>query len=405
MSGVILSHMNRVMQKAQLNSIKLPFSFKDSVLATGPERKGSFAILVGDTVFISEVFDDLREPKIFEDYKQAILSKKKGLKFKSNFPNIIACDLHPEYISTKYAKDIFEKARRSKKKIHLSEIQHHHAHVASCMAENGLRRKVIGVAFDGTGYGSDGNIWGGEFLLADYCSFDRMAHLAYVPMPGVDKAVLEPARMAFSYIYKTYKRSVSKIKSDVLKRIGKDRYSIFGKMIDRNINSPLTSSAGRLFDAVSSLIGIRDYISYEAEAAIELEKIAALDSSNIYKFKIGKSKNKIIVEFYPMIKAIVSELENKKSPGLISRKFHNTIAEAIKEVACILRKRTKANDVVLSGGVFNNTVLLRETKKRLENANFSVYTHSKTSCTDTSLSLGQAVIAAHMGTPHSLKRR
>ena len=378
--------------------IKLPFSFKDSVLATGSELKSSFAILIGDTVFLSRVFDDLREPKVLENFKRAILNKKKEFGLE---PRVIGCDLHPEYISTKYSKEIFEKAKRRKKRIYLLEIQHHHAHIASCMAENGLCGKVIGVAFDGAGYGADGNIWGGEFLLADYSGFERAAHLAYVPMPGADKAVLEPSRMAFSYLYKTYKDSIGKLKLDVLKRIRKDRYSLFAEMINKNINSPLTSSAGRLFDAISSLIGIRDHISYEGEAAIELEKIATADCNDIYQFKIGKAQERIIIEFWPMIKKIVSDLEDKKPLGLISRRFHNTVAEAIKEVSSILRRKTKLNNVILSGGVFQNKILLREAKKRLENANFSVYTHSKTSCADRSLSLGQAVIAAHQKNPLS----
>ena len=377
-------------------SIRLPFSFENSVLATGSEIKSSFAILAGDTVFISSVFDDLRQPKVFENFKRAILKNKRNFKFEPDgIPDIIACDLHPEYISVKYSKDIFEEAKKRKEKLCLLEIQHHHAHIASCMAENGLRGKVIGVAFDGTGYGSDGNIWGGEFLIVDYNDFDRAAHLAYVPMPGADKAVLEPIRMAFSYLYKTYKGSVAGLKSDALRRIGKYKCSLFAEMINKDINSPLTSSAGRLFDAISSLIGVKDIISYEGEAAIELEKIAAADSNDIYKFGVRKVGGRIVVEFWPMIKVIVSDLKNKKPLALISRKFHNTLAEAIKRVCSILRKKTKLNSVVLSGGVFKNNILLWETKRRLERARFSVYTHLKTSCADRSLSLGQAVIAAN----------
>ena len=265
------------------------------------------------------------------------------------------------------------------------------------MAENGLRRKVIGVAFDGTGYGSDGNIWGGEFLIADYRAFKRAAHLEYLPMPGADKAVLEPARMAFSYLYRTYNGRADKMKSDVIKRLGKNKCRLFGEMIDKSFNSPLTSSAGRLFDAVSSLVGIRDVISYEGEAAIELEKLAAADCDGTYAFRIGKDGGELVIKFQPMIKSILSDLKNKKPVSIISRKFHNTFAQAIKEVCLLLRKRTKLNDVVLSGGVFLNKVLLREAKKRLRKEHFSVHTHSKTSCADRSLSLGQAVIAATIG--------
>jgi hydrogenase maturation protein HypF len=292
------------MQKVRFTSIRLPFSFQDLVLATGSETKTSFAFLSKKDVFVSNIFDDLKEPKISGNFKKAILKNLK--KFS---PAIIACDLHPEYISTKYAKEVFEKARKRKKKLSLLEIQHHHAHIATSMAENGLRGKVIGVALDGTGYGTDGNIWGGEFLIANYHKFDRVAHFAYVPMPGAGRAVIEPVRMAFSYLYRTYKGDIYKLKSGVLKRIGKKQCSFFAKMIDKNLNSPLTSSAGRLFDAVSALLGVRYRISYEGEAAIELERIADADCSDIYKFRIDSSKDGIIVAFEPMIKAIMSDLK------------------------------------------------------------------------------------------------
>ena len=373
-------------------NIKLPFSSGASVLATGAELKNSFAVLDGDTAFISGVFGDLKDPKTLRKFEKAVTEKERA--FKGGF-RTIACDLHPEYASTKYAKEIFEKKKSSGKKVRISEIQHHHAHIAACMAENGLRGRVIGVAFDGTGYGPDGNIWGGEFLAADYRRFERAAHLEYVPMPGADKAVLEPARMAFSYLYKTYKGNTAKLELDVLKRIGRHKYRFFAEMIDKNVNSPLTSSAGRLFDAVSSLIGIRDYISYEGEAAVELERIAAGGCSDIYKFELNTCQGRTIVSFRPMIKAMVRDLRRKKPPDLISRKFHNTLGEAIKMVCSIVRKKTGLNKVVLSGGVFQNRVLSDETEKRLKKGRFSVYTHSRMSCADSSLSLGQAVIATY----------
>ena len=168
-------------------------------------------------------------------------------------------------------------------------------------------------------------------------------------------------------------------------------------MIDKNVNSPQTSSAGRLFDAVSSIIGVRDYISYEGEAAIELERIAAVNCDKRYEFNTRRIREKIVVEFWPMIREVVSDMKKKEPLALISRKFHNTLAEAIKDTCVTLRKRTRLNDVVLSGGVFQNRILFWGAKKKLEDANFSVYTHSQTSCADRSLSLGQAVIAATIG--------
>ncbi|MBL7070928.1 MAG: carbamoyltransferase HypF [Candidatus Omnitrophica bacterium] len=370
--------------------IKLPLSFSSPVLAVGSESKSGFAVLSGDRVSVSRIFSDLKDPAEFDSYKKAILSKKKSFE-----RGIIAHDLHPEYMSTKYAGEIFEKIKRKSKG--LAGVQHHHAHIAACMAENGLQNKVIGVAFDGTGYGLDGNIWGGEFMIADYGGFERKAHLAYVPMPGGDKAVLEPMRMALSYIYKAYGRGIGNLSSGVLRRMGKARRSLLLKIIDKGLNSPLTSSAGRLFDAVSSLIGIRDRISFEGEAAIELEKIAVSAVGGIYGFKIEKRGKEHILDFSPMIKMIISDLNNKKRPGLISRKFHNTVAEAIKDTALKLRDKTKLKYVVLSGGVFQNKILSYEARVRLERAHFSVYTHSKTSCADSGLPIGQAVIAASKG--------
>jgi len=368
-------------------TIKIPFFSRKSVLATGAESKSSFAFLSGNTVLLSRVFDDLRDPAEFEAFKSAISKKSRG-----SAPQVVAYDLHPDYISTKYAREISEKRKHGHKSF--IGVQHHHAHVAACMAENRLRGKAIGVAFDGTGYGSDGNIWGGEFLIADYSGFERSAHLAYVPMPGGDKAVLEPMRMALSYLYKTYGSGIKRVKADVLRRIGKPRYSVFIEMMDRDFNSPLTSSAGRLFDAVSALLGIRDCISFKGEAAIELENTAAEYCDEIYDFKIRSSGKGLILEFWPMIDKIVADLKNRKPVSTISRKFHNTVAEAVKDLACRLRRKRRLSNVVLSGGVFQNRILLSETKRRLKDAGFSVYTHSKTSSSDSSLSLGQAVIAA-----------
>ncbi len=373
--------------KKSNSAIKLPFYARAPVLATGSESNSSFAVLSGDTVFISDTFADLKDPVEFDEYRSAIVRQSRAFK-----PRVIACDLHPEYMSAKYARDISGKGKAGRKP--LVEVQHHHAHAAGCMAENGLRGKAIAVVFDGTGYGSDGNVWGGEFLIAGYGGFERRGHLAYVRMPGGDKAVLEPMRMALSYLRGAYGSRIKTAKADVLRRMGGRRMSLFLDMMDKDINSPLTSSAGRLFDAVSSLVGARDRISFQGEAAIELEKTAAAGSDETYDFNIKKTGGEFILEFWPMIRMIVGDLKKGRSPGVISRKFHNTVAEAVKDMARRIRRKTGLKNVVLSGGVFLNRILLREAVKRLEAAGFSVYTHKKTSCSDSGLSLGQAVIAA-----------
>ncbi len=373
-------------------SLPRQFGAKDCVLATGSESKSTFALLTEYTLYISEVFGNLREPKEFDSFKKAIAVQRRRLKCS---PTIIACDLHPEYLSRKYAERLVREQRDTCARTRLSEIQHHHAHIASCMAENGLRGKVIGVAFDGTGYGPDGTVWGGEFLVADYRVFKRAAHLEYVAMPGGDKAVLEPIRMAFSYLYNTYGKKIDALQCELFNRLSAERRKFFSAMIDKEVNSPLTSSAGRLFDAVSSLLGLIDVIRYEGEAAIELEKRATKDTARTYAFTLQRIDEGIIVSFAPMIKAMMSDMRKDKDIGLIARLFHNTLAEAVTRVCLVLRQENGLKNVVLSGGVFQNRLLSEEAKRRLDKAGFRVYTHSRTSCADRGISLGQAVIAAH----------
>lgn len=368
-------------------SIKLPFSFKHTVLALGSETNTTFSLLSNDAVFLSDPYRDLKDPSIFEDFKRGISDKKKALRIK---PDTIACDMHPEYISSKYARDI----AKDEKGVCLAEVQHHHAHIAACMAENGLIGKVIGVAFDGTGYGADGKIWGGEFLIAGYKEFERVAHIAYVPMPGGDRAVREPIRMVLAYLYKAYGGYINKVPAGILERLGREKCAVIGNMMDKEINSPLTSSAGRLFDAVSSLLGIKDCSSYEGEAAIMLEEAAKGSAAeDSYNFKL-KEDGEIQIDFSDTIKEIVSGLSNKEAVSEIAKKFHNTLAEAVVKTCAAIQKRHKIKKAVLTGGVFQNKILLGESKRRLEAAGFTVYTHRSMPSSDISISAGQAVIAA-----------
>jgi len=243
--------------------IILDFKLKE-VLALGGELKNTISFSKENYIFLSQYLGDLKSVETLEFFKESIKSFKKM--FRAN-PEIIACDLHPDYLSTQYAEEI-----KVKEGLKVVKIQHHHAHIVSCMAENNVKEKVIGVAYDGTGYGDDGNIWGGEFLLCDLKKYSRVGHLKYFPLPGGDKAIVEPWRMAYSYLYSIYGGPKAKtLDIDFNRRMDYDKLSIIEKMIDKNINSPLTSSCGRLFDAASSLIGIRDEISYEGQAAMELE--------------------------------------------------------------------------------------------------------------------------------------
>jgi hydrogenase maturation protein HypF len=258
------------------------------------------------------------------------------------------------------------------------------------MAENHLREKVIGVAFDGTGYGADGQIWGGEFLVADFAGFERRAHLRYVPLPGGDAAVRQPWRVALSYLRETYG---DRIPEQAVRRpsvLEKER-SIVETMLARRINTAQTSSCGRLFDAVASLIGLRQHVNFEGQAAIELEAIAAPSIEEHYSFEIG-SDDVVRIDVRPMITAIVQDLASK-SQGEISAKFHNTVAAILVDVCSRIRKSDKLNRVCLSGGTFQNMYLLERAVRGLESAGFDVYLHSAVPPNDGGISLGQAVIA------------
>ena len=282
--------------------------------------------------------------------------------------------------------------------IKIYPVQHHHAHIVSCMVENGVNEQVIGVAFDGTGYGSDGYIWGGEFLLADYKGFERLGHLEYMPLPGGDAAIRKPYRTAASYIYSLLgKKSLESL--PFIQGIDEEELVILEQQIDKGINTPLTSSCGRLFDAVSALIGIRNEIDYEAQAAIELE-MAAMDAEqscvNSYPFTVVKENGIYTICFDETLSAIISDLKKGVSKSEIAYRFHLTVAQMIADVCCRISKRTSISRVALSGGVFQNRFLLKLTLDMLGRSKFDVLTHSQVPTNDGCISLGQAVIANFM---------
>jgi len=372
--------------------IELPFSFKDEVLAVGGQLKSTFCLAKDNRLFISKPFGDLENLDTLSLFEKSIEDFKNQLKIN---PKIIACDLHPEYLSTKYAQDYILQSSHCR----LIGVQHHHAHIASSMADNNMKnQKVIGVAFDGTGFGSDGNLWGGEFLIVDYRDFKRAAFFDYIPLVGGIQAIKEPWRMAAIYLYKTYKENFLKTNIDFIGRLDKHKWSILEKMIDRRINTPLTSSVGRLFDAVSSLIGIRDKVEYEGQAAIELEKVidANIKDSDSYKYRID-SRDIFIIDVKPIIKGVIEDLKKGYSKGRISIKFHNTIVEIILDICKRVRENSKINKVVLSGGVFHNRYLYKRTIDYLAASDFEILTHKKVSTGDAGVCLGQAVVANYKG--------
>lgn len=352
--------------------ISLPFKFKKTILALGSQTKNTVCFAQGNTAYISRVHPDI---STLEDF----LNFEKDVKFfLQKSPRIIAHDLHPEYQSSKYALSLPEDYS-------LQSIQHHHAHIASCMAENNLtNQKVIGVAFDGTGLGIDDTIWGAEFLSCDYKTFRRLAHLKEIPLVGGERAILEPWRLLSAWL--NFDKSIAKNK-------------ILQKIYQSGINSPLASSMGRLFDAAGSLILGKKNASFEAELAIELEKLAARSNFQgaSYNFKLTKSKNSYILDPTEMFKQVIRDLKCREPRTKIAWRIHRSVAEMVIKTCLSLRREHKINKVVLSGGVFQNKILLMLSLDLLYKQGFQVFTHKYLSCNDSGISLGQAVIAGSRG--------
>ena len=296
--------------------------------------------------------------------------------------------MHPEYLATKYALEV-----GARQNLPLVPVQHHHAHIVSCMVENNVKEPVIGVAFDGTGYGDDGSLWGGEFLVADYKGFKRAGHFDYVPLPGGVAAIKRPYRMALSYLYTLLGEDFD-LAGLPLASVDAAEAEIVKQQLKKGINSPLTSSAGRLFDAVSALVGVRGEIDYEAQAAIELEMIAAdAGDAKAYPFVIKSEDGVALVRLSELWSALMSDVGKKTPVPVISLKFHRTMAEITAAVCRLISKDTGIKRVALSGGVFQNRLLLRLTLAALKRDGFEVISHRLVPPNDGGVSLGQAVIA------------
>jgi len=369
-----------------MRAIELPFKVNKPILACGADLKGAFAIAQGSKAFLFEGFGDLADLDNFTKYENAVRAAIKRLKIR---PEIIACDLHPEYFSTQFA----ETCQPSAISFQLYRIQHHEAHVASAIIDNNLKSKVIGVSFDGTGYGLDGNIWGGEFFVGGFRQFKRVAHFGYVPMPGGDAAVKEPWRMAVSYLYHTFGRKFQALSVDLIKSLDKKQCGVIKEIIDKKINSPLTSSAGRLFDAIGSLVLAKHKSEFEAEFPIELEKLAIELCQDRYDFEMRSKFDMIDIDYSKTIRSIVKDLSKRIDRSTVSSKFHNTVASAISETCGRLRKKFKVYNVVLTGGVFQNKFLSARASALLKRASFNVYTHTRVSTNDSGTPVGQVAIA------------
>ena len=360
--------------------IELPWE-SIPLLAVGAELKNTFCLNRNRYAFISQYMGDIQNYETFNSFEESIKHFEKLFRIE---PELLVCDLHPDYLTTRYAQERSATTGRS-----LITVQHHHAHIASVMTENKILPgcPVIGLAFDGTGYGDDNWIWGGEFLITTYRDYERAFHIEYFPLPGGDLAIKHPARTALAYLWNT------DIEWDpdldcVSHFCAEDRLKLLSQL-KFQINTPLTSSLGRLFDAVASFLNIRQKVTYEAQAAIELEAILDPEERLHYPFEIKQPEIKI----KPMLRGIINDIYNGIPAQNISARFHNTIVAISVEVSSLISKQTGIRTVALSGGVWQNKKLLEKTLNSLEALNYKVIFHHEIPTNDSGISLGQAAVA------------
>ena len=365
--------------------IMLPYTSKQ-ILACGAELKNTFCLTRDNHAFLSQHIGDMENEETLEHFENTVELYRRLFRID---PQVIACDLHPEYLPSKYAASL-----AADKGLPLVRIQHHHAHIVSCLADNRVEGPVIGVAFDGVGYGTDGAIWGGEFLVADWHGFRRAGQLEYVPMPGGAAAIKKPYRMALGYLYSL----ADGIPVPGTLQVTPLEADIVGRQIQQKLNCPLTSSIGRLFDAVAAIAGVRREIDYEAQAAIELEMAAPanLDAARFtaYPYSIEEEISGVkTVRLGELMRSVVNDVDRAVPVPEISAKLHVTVVHMTTDMCQNIAHETGLRQVALSGGVFQNRLLLRLNVEQLQAAGFQVLTHHLVPCNDGGIALGQAVIA------------
>ena len=363
-------------------AVRLPVAAPQPVLACGGELKSTFALVRDGEAFLSQHLGDLTSEAAFRGFVETVGHFRRLFDLT---PEVVAHDLHPVYRSTMYAQSLEGVERVA--------VQHHHAHIASCLADNGVDRPVIGVAWDGSGYGAGGHVWGGEFLVADLAGFERAGHFESVPMPGGDAAVREPWRMAAVFLRAAYGATMDTLDLAFMRRLDPAAWRVLSRAADRGLNSPLTSSAGRLFDAVASLLGLRDRVAFEAQAAMELEALAEREADVVYPTTVVTGET-IVVRTTDVVRGVVDDLLREVPAVRIAARFHATLADILAQVCECIRDRTGIATVALSGGVFQNTWLLKAAVERLDARGFEVYSHRQVPTNDGGLSLGQAAVAA-----------
>ncbi len=359
------------------------------IIACGPMLKNCIAVGRGELCYVSQHIGDLAN---METYRSLEHTAKKLCGMLGVEPTLAACDMHPGYPSTRFAESLG---------LPVVRVQHHHAHIASCIAENGLRGRVIGIAFDGTGYGPavaavpdgephiDGHTWGSEILIADTCGYERLGHLAYMRMPGGDAAVKHPGRMALGALFPLMGRDAAK----AVPWMDPAEAEAVIELLDRNVNTPLTSGMGRLFDAASAILGVCTKSTYEGQPAIELEAVA--DAAGAYPVELLERDGQFEADGAAILATVCDERGAGVPVPTIAGKFHNTIAGLLLQYAVVARNRTGLGDVCLSGGCFQNALLLEKSVERLEAAGFAVYRHRLVPPNDGCIALGQMVVAAN----------
>lgn len=352
-----------------------------SILAVGAELKNTICLTRGDRAFLSQHVGDLKNLEVYESFKKTIEHLRMILEVA---PERVAHDQHPDYDSTRFALE--------ESGLEPIAVQHHHAHLASCLAEHGVEEPAIGVIFDGIGYGTDGNVWGGEFLVGDMWSCERVGHFKYQPMPGGDLATRQPWRMALSYLQSIYGEIPEGIQC--FNGIAESERRLVAQATAKGINAPLTSSCGRLFDAVAAILGLRQTVSFEGQAAMQLEMIADSEQRTSYPCLLTEDKGQLLFDPSPMLAAILADQAAGVSVAEIAGRFHYTLAVMVSEMCAEISQRTSLKKVVLSGGVFQNCLLTEFTVPRLEKSGLEVLTHSLVPPNDGGIALGQAVVAS-----------
>jgi hydrogenase maturation protein HypF len=353
--------------------------YTEGIFAAGAELTGTFCIGKESKAIASQYLGDLQN---FENYEFYIETAQRLSKLFRFHPQIAVHDLHPDYVSTKFAKELSPNTL---------EVQHHFAHIASVMAEHELNERVLGVAFDGTGYGTDGNIWGSEFMICTPTDFERYTHFEYIPLPGGDRVVLEPWRSAVAYLYHFFGKDFTRLNIPFTNQLNQNKTELLINAIGRKINSPLSSSCGRLFDAVAAITGICISPSFHAEAPMRLEASISYPSTEMYEFEYSNS----FISLKKMWIELVDDIKNKKPSTEISVKFHNTVVQIIIDSCNRMRSKTGINKVALSGGSFQNKYLIEKTENLLNVNKFEVFSNNAFPTNDGGIALGQMYIAAN----------